>query len=97
MHWIIHDWSDELCRSILANIVDAMEPGYPRLIIHESILPDLHCDLPSACLSIMMMVQVAALERVERLWWDLLAYVGLINVKFYQPPGSGDGIVEAIK
>ncbi|CAI7610465.1 unnamed protein product [Penicillium crustosum] len=97
MHWILHDWSDEHCRSILANIVDAMEPGYSRLVIHESILPDLHCGLPSACLSIMMMVQVAAFERSEKQWRDLLASVGLTNVKIYQPPGSGEGIVEAIK
>ncbi|KAI3104201.1 hypothetical protein CBS147333_7255 [Penicillium roqueforti] len=97
MHWILHDWSDEHCRSILANIVDAMEPGYSRLIIHESILPDLHCDLPSACLSVMMMVQVAAFERSEKQWRDLLASVGLTKVTFYQPPGSGEGIVEAFK
>ncbi|OQE28052.1 hypothetical protein PENFLA_c005G04354 [Penicillium flavigenum] len=97
MHWILHDWSDEHCRSILANIVDAMEPGYSRLVIHESILPDMHCHVPSACLSIMMMVQVAAFERSEKQWRDLLASVGLTNVKFYQPPGSGEGIVVAIK
>ncbi|KAJ5501179.1 O-methyltransferase family 2 [Penicillium expansum] len=97
MHWILHDWSDEHCRAILANIVDAMEPGYSRLIIHESILPDLNCDLPSACLSIMMMVQVAAFERSEKQWRDLLSSVGLTNIKFHQPPGSGEGIVEAIK
>ena len=97
MHWVLHDWSDEHCRSILANIVDAMEPGYSRLIIHESILPDTHCDLPSACLSIMMMIQVAAFERSEKQWRDLLTSVGLTNVHFYQPPGSGEGIIEAIK
>ncbi|KAJ5403524.1 hypothetical protein N7509_003395 [Penicillium cosmopolitanum] len=97
MHWILHDWSDEHCRSILTHIVDAMEPGYSRLIIHEQILRDSGCDIPSACMSVMMMVQVAALERSEKQWRDLLGSVGLQNVKFHQPPGTGEGIIEATK
>ncbi|KAJ5945967.1 O-methyltransferase family 2 [Penicillium verhagenii] len=97
MHWILHDWSDERCQSILRNIVDAMKPGYSRLILHESILPDTNCDLPTACMSIMMMVQVAAFERSEGQWRALLASVGLSQVTFYQCPGSGEGIIEAIK
>lgn len=97
MHWILHDWSDERSRAILTHIFDAMEPGYSRLIIHESILPNFNCDLPSACMSIMMMVQVAAFERSESQWRDLLNSVGLTNVKFWQPPGSGEGIIEAIR
>ncbi|KAJ5373109.1 O-methyltransferase family 2 [Penicillium concentricum] len=48
-------------------------------------------------LSIMMMVQVAVFGRSEKQWRDLIASVGLTNVNFYQPPGSGEGIVEAIK
>lgn len=97
MHWILHDWSDENGRAILTHIVDAMQPGYSRLIIHESILPDLECDLPSVCMSIMMMVQVAAFERSEKQWRDLLNSVGLTNINFFHPPGSGEGIIEAIK
>jgi hypothetical protein len=96
MHWILHDWSDERCRSILANIVTAMKPGYSRLILHESILPDTNCDLSSACMSIMMMVQVAAFERSEGQWRDLLESVGLSRVNFYRCPGNGEGIIEAI-
>ncbi|KAJ5586842.1 uncharacterized protein N7459_002607 [Penicillium hispanicum] len=90
MHWILHDWSDEHCRSILSHIVDVMEPGYSRLIIHETILPDTDCDLPSACMSIMMMVQVAAFERSEKQWRDLLESVGLRKLTFYQPPAAGE-------
>jgi hypothetical protein len=97
MHWILHDWSDERCRSILTNIVAAMKPGYSRLILHETLLPDTNCDLSSACMSIMMMVQVAAFERSEGQWRDLLGSVGLSHVTFYQSPGNGEGIIEAIK
>ncbi|KAJ6097481.1 O-methyltransferase family 2, partial [Penicillium canescens] len=97
MHWILHDWSDERCRSILTNIVAAMKPDYSRLILHESLLPDTNCDLSSACMSIMMMLQVAAFERSEEHWRDLLESVGLSHVTFYQSPGNGEGIIEAIK
>lgn len=97
MHWVFHDWSNEKCQSILLNIVDAMEPGYSRLIIHEHILPDVNCDLSSACMSVMMMVQVASFERSEKQWRGLLESVGLRQIRFYQPPATGEGIIEAVK
>lgn len=74
-----------------------MEPGYSRLILHEHILPDTGCDLPSAAMSIMMMVQVAAFERSEKQWRSLLESVGLRDITVYQPPASGEGIIEAVK
>lgn len=97
MHWILHDWTDDQCRSILSRTVDAMEPGYSRLIIHEAILQDMNCDFSNACISVMMMVQVGAYERSEKQWRDLLASVGLTRIAFYQPPGTGEGIIEAIR
>ncbi|KAJ5722687.1 O-methyltransferase family 2 [Penicillium malachiteum] len=97
MHWILHDWPDEQCRAILRHIVDAMEPGYSKLIIHETIIPDINCDLPSACMSVMMMIQVAGFERSEKQWRELLESVGLSKVVFHQPPISGEGIIEAMK
>ncbi|OKL58531.1 hypothetical protein UA08_06370 [Talaromyces atroroseus] len=96
MHWILHDWSDEHCRSILSNIVAAMKPGYSKLIIHERILSDTNGDVASASLSIMMMVQVAAFERSEKQWRELLESVGLREIRFYYPPASGEGIIEAL-
>lgn len=44
-----------------------------------------------------MMVQVAAFERSEGQWRDLLESVGLSHITFYQCPGNGEGIIEAIK
>ncbi|OGM43362.1 hypothetical protein ABOM_008722 [Aspergillus bombycis] len=58
MHWILHDWRDEQAHRILGNIVDAMEPGYSQLIINDQIIPDQDCDFATACISIMMMLQV---------------------------------------
>ncbi|OOF96311.1 hypothetical protein ASPCADRAFT_206493 [Aspergillus carbonarius ITEM 5010] len=96
MHWILHGWPDEQARKTLTNIVAAMEPGYSRLIINDYIIPDRNCDFPTACMSIMMMVQVGAFERSEKQWRELLSSVGLKDIMFYQPPGSAEGIIEAI-
>ncbi|KAE8312014.1 O-methyltransferase-domain-containing protein [Aspergillus transmontanensis] len=97
MHWILHDWRDEQAHSILSHIVDAMEPGYSKLIINDQIIPDRDCDFATACISIMMMLQVGAFERTEKQWRALLASVGLKDVSFYQPPGNGEGIIVATK
>ncbi|KAB8276627.1 O-methyltransferase-domain-containing protein [Aspergillus minisclerotigenes] len=97
MHWILHDWRDEQAHSILSHIVDAMEPGYSKLIINDQIIPDRDCDFATACISIMMMLQVGAFERTEKQWRALLTSVGLKDVSFYQPPGNGEGIIVATK
>ncbi|KAE8150972.1 S-adenosyl-L-methionine-dependent methyltransferase [Aspergillus avenaceus] len=96
MHWILHDWRDEQARDILQNIVAAMEPGYSRLIINDQIIPDRDCDFATACIGIMMMLQVGALERTEKQWRGLLTSVGLTDVSFHQAPGA-EGIIIARK
>ncbi|KAL6232854.1 hypothetical protein BDW75DRAFT_216760 [Aspergillus navahoensis] len=95
LHWILHDWSDSQARKILSNIATAMKPGYSTLILNETIIPDEGCDFPTACISAMMMLQVGARERTEGQWRELLATVGLTDVRFYQSPagGAGEGII----
>ncbi|KAL4737913.1 S-adenosyl-L-methionine-dependent methyltransferase [Aspergillus similis] len=95
LHWILHDWPDSQASKILSNIAAAMEPGYSTLIINETIIPDVGCDFRTACISIMMMLQVGARERTEGQWRELLATVGLTDVHFYQSPagGAGEGVI----
>ncbi|KAL4935304.1 hypothetical protein BDV06DRAFT_228946 [Aspergillus oleicola] len=98
LHWILHDWSDDKAREILKNIIAAMEPGYSRLVINDKIIPDRNCGYASACLSIMMMVQVGSVERTEQQWRELLNSVGLTDLSFHQPPADGaEGIIVATK
>ncbi|KAL4745491.1 hypothetical protein BDW72DRAFT_211295 [Aspergillus terricola var. indicus] len=95
LHWILHDWSDSQACQILSNIAAAMEPGYSVLIINETIISDEGCDSLAAAISAMMMLQVGAAERTERQWRELLATVGLTDVRCYQSPagGAGEGII----
>jgi hypothetical protein len=37
MRSVLHDWPDEQCRKILANIKDVMEPGYSRILISDCV------------------------------------------------------------
>ncbi|PWY89354.1 sterigmatocystin 8-O-methyltransferase precursor [Aspergillus heteromorphus CBS 117.55] len=96
MHCILHDWGDQQAREILRNTIDAMEPGYSRLIINEYIIPSKNCDLVLAYVSITMMVQTGAFERSETQWRELLNSVGLRDITFHQPLRGGEGIIEVI-
>ncbi|KAI9736195.1 MAG: hypothetical protein M1834_001080 [Cirrosporium novae-zelandiae] len=100
LHWVLHDWSDEQASKILQNIVAAMTPNYSKLIINESVLPDENCPMGYASMGIMMMTQLASLERSQKQWNELLEKVGLQVVKFHEPPVSGipgEGVIEAVK
>lgn len=97
MHQILHDWRDEQARDILDNIINAMDPGYSRLIINDQIIPDRDCDFATACISIKMMVQVGAFERTEKQWRALLTSAGLKDLSFHHPPNGGEGIITAAR
>ncbi|PVH94052.1 sterigmatocystin 8-O-methyltransferase [Periconia macrospinosa] len=94
-HFIMHDWSDNVCGDILSKIVAAMEPGYSKLILNEFILPNRGSPLFSTGFDLQMMTMHAAQERTETQWERLLERVGLKLVKFWIPPGGGEGIIEA--
>ena len=40
MRSILHDWTDEQCAEILANLKPAMTPKYSKLLINEFVIPD---------------------------------------------------------
>jgi len=79
---VLHMFSDDKCREILQNIVQAM--GKDSLIlIEEMVLPDTHIHWQAAQLDLTMMVVLAATERTETQWRELLDSVGLAVVKTY--------------
>lgn len=95
MHIVLHDWPDDKAAQILGNIAAAMERGYSRLLLQESLLAD---DRPLAkvtVLDIIMMAGHCSAERSETQWAGLLAGVGLKIVKIWKPLGSIENIIEA--
>jgi hypothetical protein len=97
MHHILHDWSDDICLQILAQVKAAMKPGYSKLLIHEMLIPEQGASTFHAMLDMTMMCFNAGMERTEKQWRALLEKAGLTVVKFWHPPQvDADGIVEAV-
>ncbi|RYP75811.1 hypothetical protein DL770_007328 [Monosporascus sp. CRB-9-2] len=94
-HFIMHDWSDDVCLKILAHTTAAMTKGYSKLLLNEFILPDQGCPLFLSGFDLQMMTMHAAQERTKSQWEALLSKAGLKVNKFWVPENGGEGIVEA--
>ena len=92
---ILHDWPDEKCKVILDHVVAAMEKGYSKLVLEEFFLPNFGAGLLPALLDMAVMVWCPGMERACSQWEKLLKGSGLRVIKFWQPPGDGQGIIEA--
>ncbi|GKZ79986.1 hypothetical protein AnigIFM56816_004195 [Aspergillus niger] len=91
---VMHDWSDEKARIILNYVVEAMEPGYSKLIMEEYIVPDQNASAIHGMTDVAVMVFCSGLERTTQQWTRLLDSVGLRVNKFWTRAGDGLGVVE---
>jgi hypothetical protein len=77
MKHIVHDWSDEHCRSILSLMADKLPPG-GRVLICEMVVTDEPGPTPAKMLDIEMLVMtVGGKERTEEEFAALFAASGL--------------------
>jgi hypothetical protein len=73
-----------------------MKKGYSRLVILDSVLPNIGASLFGSLLDINM-IALSGLERTERHWRELLEQQGLEVTCILPPPsGRGDSFIEAI-
>ncbi|OLN85550.1 Demethylsterigmatocystin 6-O-methyltransferase 4 [Colletotrichum chlorophyti] len=84
MHHIIHDWPDDLARTMLESQKSAMKPGYSRLLIHDQVLDNEKSQVTTTAFDIAMMAYLAGQERTEKQWLALLDSVGLKVLKFWK-------------
>lgn len=89
--YILHDYSDEMCRKILSNIVAAMKPGYSKLLIFDFILPDTGASLFPSLMDIHMLALFSGMERTKTQLTELLDSVGLEIVKFWSMREDAEG------
>jgi hypothetical protein len=73
-----------------------MTKGYSKLFINDIILPDVNCSLFQAGFDINMVAMHAGIERSRAQWTTLLEKAGFEVLRFWLPPGDGEGIVEAV-
>jgi len=77
MKHIIHDWSDEHCRTIL-RLIRAELPPHGRLLVCEQVMPEEPGPAPAKMLDIEMLVMtVGGKERTPREFAELFASAGL--------------------
>lgn len=96
MHVVLHDWPDARATEILENIKAAMEPGYSKILIHESVIPTRAPHPTSTALDLTMMAVVSALERTEEMWRALVEGAGLKLVKIWRQPATFESVIEVV-
>lgn len=77
MHSIMHDWPDDVCRSILGRTVAAMTPGWSKLLIFDAVIPTTGAHWENTAGDMLMMLQLSAVERTEKHWYELIEKSGL--------------------
>jgi len=95
MHGVLHDWSDEPARQILEMLKPAMTPGYSKLLVHDHVIPEDHPHPQAVAYDLTMMVMVAALERSESMWHELLESAGFKVVKIWTSSLMTQSVIEA--
>lgn len=95
MSSILHDWSDGFAAKILQNVKAAMTPGYSILLINDHILPSEKAPPQMTVVDMIMMVKVAAGERTEGMFRELLEASGLKIVKIWTNPAAVSSVIEA--
>lgn len=94
-HHIFHDWPDAVCLEILRHTKDAMKPGYSTLLIHDGLILESKPNPLTTSMDLHMMMLLAAKERTETDWSNLLGSVGLQMVKIHEVPGLNEVVIEA--
>ncbi|QIX01043.1 hypothetical protein AMS68_006560 [Peltaster fructicola] len=97
MHSIVHDWPDREAEMILSKIRNAMQSGYSKLLLYETIMPVHPAQVTPrmAAMDLNMMSHFAALERNEAQWRALFTAVGLTWTGYFSQTGAHQGIIEA--
>ena len=96
MKHIIHDWGDDQCRVLLANVAKAMAPAGKVLVI-EAVMPDSAEPHPAKFMDINMLAMTeGGCERTEKEFGALFASAGL-ELRAIHPTPSLVSVVEAVK
>ena len=95
---VLHDWNDDRCREILANCRKAFNDN-TRLLLIERVLPEQLDHSPAhqsaARSDLTMLVALAAMERSEAQFRDLLGSAGFETKRIY--PAGVVSVIEAAR
>ncbi|KAL1854383.1 hypothetical protein Daus18300_011482 [Diaporthe australafricana] len=94
-HAVPHDWPDEQCARIFANVKMAMKRGYSKLLVYEIVLPARGATSLMTTLDLQLMNVLSGLERTEDHWRRLLEGSGLKVVGVSRHPSAIESVIEA--
>ena len=97
-HFVLHDWPDDECRHMLRNLMTAMKPSSSKILLNESVLPDIDCPSFLAAGDMNMMSIMGGMKRTEGQWEELLRSVDLHIAKIWQSANlcSKEAVIEAV-
>lgn len=97
LRYILHDWNDTLCRTILEHIRAAMDPSYSKVLINQWIVPTQRATSFMTHQDLNMMATFSAMERTEQQTRELLEGAGLGIVQIWRPDDmESECIIEAV-
>ncbi|KAI2938937.1 hypothetical protein CBS147343_7506 [Aspergillus niger] len=91
---VLHDWPDEEVRQILAHQADAMDRERSRILITETIIPDIGATATNAYMDLTMMT-FGGRERTVKDFAHLFELAGLRLANVYKAPGVPMVVLEA--
>ncbi|GKT51134.1 O-methyltransferase af390-400 [Colletotrichum spaethianum] len=94
LHNVLHDWPDPTAVEILRTTAEAMEGGYSKLLIHESLISEKEPLCKVTATDMIMMAELASAERTEGQWCELIASAGLRVVKIWRPVQAVESVIE---
>ncbi|KAF2112724.1 putative hydroxyindole O-methyltransferase [Lophiotrema nucula] len=94
LHMVLHDWPDDSCRQVLAQLVPAMKNGYSKILLNEIVIKDKDADWFSTSVDMLMMLCHSAYERTESDWRALCEGVGLRVSKIWDCEGNPEKVIE---
>ena len=73
-----------------------MKPGYSKILINDSVLADRDPSWQHVSLDLYMMALLAAQERSEREWYDLINSCGLKIEGIWSKGEGNESIIEVV-
>lgn len=96
LKWILHDWEDDVCTTILRRCREAVTSAEGKLVVIERVVPERvgpeHLDLVLSDLN--MMAMTSGRERTEEEFAELFAGAGF-RLDRVVPTGTNVSVVEA--
>lgn len=96
MKFILHDWNDEQCDTILANLAKSAKPGSKLLLVETVVEENDNQPSASKVMDLNMLVMTGGKERTATEYSELFEKAGFKLVNVY-PTASPMQIVEAIR